>query len=94
MLLPRFSMRLLLAITTGFAVIFLVTKFAVNGAPWAQAIVTAIISLAILFAIFAMLFAAAFLVARGTRIRRRVAVESPFATDKLPPQIIPPREPT
>jgi hypothetical protein len=93
MLIPRFSVRWMLLATTVCAFVFLVARFAVRGDAWAVAIVVAVAALATLFLMFAALFASAMILGRLVRWRQPVLLESPFATDKLPPQIIPPREP-
>jgi uncharacterized membrane protein len=91
MLIPRFSLRWMLIAITGFALLFLTAKFAVQGQLWAVAVIGTIAASAAGFAIFAALFAVAFLLSLMTRFNRTVKPESPFATDKLPPQVIPPQ---
>ncbi len=92
MLIPRFSIRLMLTVTAICAVIFLVGNYAARGQTWALAILAAVLSAVILSFIFAALFFVAYLFSFSSRYSRPVIPESPFATDKLPPQVIPPRE--
>jgi hypothetical protein len=91
MLLPRFSIRLLLLLNALFAAIFLVTKFAIDGRAWAWGFVLASVAAGLLMGTFGLMFLAAYLLSAVRRPGRRLATESPFATDKLPPQVIPPR---
>ncbi len=94
MLIPRFSIRLMLVLTAVCAVFFLLVSFAGDGSHFAAGIVIVILTI-----IFAMLaYAAVFLLAYAfARLFRLVRPESqpasPFATDSLPPQVIPPQNP-
>lgn len=91
MLIPRFSLRWVLAATFGCALVFLTGRMALAGHLWAIGIVSAIGLAAALFGIFAALFAIAFTLSTIAGFRSRPKLESPFATDKLPPQVIPPQ---
>lgn len=94
MIFPRFSIRLMLALTTVFAIFFLVMSFAGSGSLAAAAVVVAVMSVVLAFAAYVIVFAAAYTLARIVRLTRpRVEPSSPFAADKLPPQVIPPRDP-
>ena len=92
MLLPRYSLRWILAINAVFALVFLVASYARSGQSWAIGLLGTLIAGAVSMLLFATLFAITFLFSRFVRATQRVRTESPFATDKLPPQIIPPRD--
>ena len=95
MLIPRFSLGWIFSATTVLAVFFLVVTLAVEGQPWAVGVSVAISSLVVIALIHALVFA---LIWPITEHRRRVGSarqpDSPFATDALPPQIVPPNEPS
>jgi hypothetical protein len=91
MLIPRFSLRLLLLLNTVFAAVFLVAKLAVDGHAWAWGLLLTVVSAAALMGTFGLMFLAAYVLSFARRTGRVPVAESPFATDKLPPQVIPPR---
>jgi hypothetical protein len=92
MLIPRFTIRWLLSLTTVCAFFFLIAGTAVNGKMWAVGVVTAVVTLLIAMLTYAFLFVWAFALARFFRsIRPNSPPASPFATDQLPPQVIPPQ---
>lgn len=92
-LLPRFSFRLILALTAVCAVIATVGKAAGGGSAVASAAVVALGFIAVFFALSAVLFFVCWLVAilwyEGDP---DVGHGSPFADGQLPPQMLPPRE--
>ena len=94
MLFPRFGIRRLLSLMVVMAAIFFVVRQAVLGRAWAYGVIAAVGFGVLLFVTFASFFLLVFLLARVLPVRKAMVAESPFATDKLPPQIIPPREPT
>ena len=82
---------MMLLMTTCCAFVFLVAKFAVAGEHWAEAFVIFLALAISLMAFFSVMFAVAYVLSiAGTK--RSAEVESPFATDRLPPQVIQPRE--
>lgn len=91
MLVPRFSIRLLLLVNVVLAGVFLAAKWAVDGEAWAVGLVSAVAAAALLMGTFALMFLAAYLLSVVRRPGRRLTTESPFATDKLPPQVIQPQ---
>lgn len=91
-LLPRFSLKVMLVLTTVLAFCFLAFRQAILGQYWAQAVVTMLGCCVALFALFAILFAIAYFFSIVGRERIATRVESPFAQDRLPPQVIPPRD--
>ena len=93
MLFPRFSIQRLLVAMIGFAIVFTITRQAFMNRSWAVGVVIAVGFTVALFAMFAGFFATVSGLQRMLPNRKAVVAESPFATDKLPPQIIPPREP-
>ena len=56
MLIPQFSLRWLLALTTACAVAFSIFGLAVRGSPWAQGVSIAIVALAVVLMVHAFLF--------------------------------------
>ena len=87
MLIPQFSLRWLLAVTTISAVVFLIFAQAVQGSGWAVGVSLAVVMLALVFGAYATLFFGVWvfsLIFSGRRSRPRSAgVEpgdlSPFA---------------
>lgn len=93
MLIPRFSIRSLLLLTTGCGFVFLILNFGVRGHFWARAVWIGLASLLLSFVLFAAFFAGAFVLASlFGMVRREPKAASPFATDRPPPQVIPPVE--
>jgi hypothetical protein len=84
MLIPRFSLRWLLGLTTLCAAVSLVLAAAVRRETWAIAMLAALASLGLVAALYVVAFLGAWLVAQtaGTRRRKRMrrAAVSPFAT--------------
>ena len=94
MLLPKFTIRSLLAVMTGSSLLCLVAMFAVRGQYWAIAITVPVLALALTFLIYGLVFAGAFLLASTLRLLRpSPSRTSPFATQAPPPQLVPPEEP-
>lgn len=93
MLIPRFSLRWLLTVTTVCGVLALIFSQAVNGSAWAVGFCWALAALTVNF----LLFVAVFLVAWGGLqlivMRRAKRTASPFATNTPPPQILAPPDP-
>ena len=83
--LPQFSLRLLLAVTTGFAMICSILAFAVRGESWAVAISVALGALAATLLIYAGLFALVWAFAQlgSTGKQDRGRGESPFELDAV-----------
>lgn len=94
MLIPRFSIRLLLALTAGCALLALMISLAVNGNVVAISFTLALAGAAGMLALQAAFFCLAL---GGAKIWRfatsSTPTASPFATHTLPPQILPPAEP-
>jgi hypothetical protein len=94
MLIPRFTIRWLLLVTTVCAFFFLVVACAVRGDAWAFAVSLSVVSLAVAFLVFGAFFGFAFLVTSVVGLLRPSSPRgTPFATAEPPPQIIPPEEP-
>jgi hypothetical protein len=91
MLIPRFSLRLLLWLNAAFASVFLVAKFALDGRAWAWGLLMVVVGSIAILGTFGLMFLAAYVLSFENWRRRTPVAESPFATDKLPPQVIPPR---
>jgi fucose permease len=94
-LLPRISFRVLLAAMTLGAIFFAIAQAAGQGVAFALAVQVALGFLLFCFLAFAVLFLAAWVVAILVVDDIDPGLEgSPFAEDRLPPQLLPPREPT
>jgi hypothetical protein len=93
MLIPRFSLRQLLVITTASAIFCYVIAMATRGHQWAMAISIAVSSVLGAFLVYAFLFAGAWVLTLGGRLFTKQNVSaSPFATGTPPPQLITPPE--
>jgi len=91
MLIPRFSIRWLLAMTTACAVFFAIVASAVRGQIWAVAISVSVASLAVAFLLYAIFFLFAWWVSLIVDAARPTALpRSPFADASMPPQLVPP----
>lgn len=94
MLIPRFTIRWLLVLMTVSGFFFLLVGFGVRGHSWALAISLAIFSVVFAFACYFVFFLGAFFFASLFGIvQRPKSAESPFATERPPPQLVPPAEP-
>jgi hypothetical protein len=94
MLIPRFTLRLLLAVTTASGVFFFVVMQATRSHAWAIAITAAVAGLLATLVFHALWFLVAWLLTICWQlVCRRPATHSPFATAGPPSQIIPPVEP-
>ncbi|MFC1759534.1 hypothetical protein ACFL2H_12335 [Planctomycetota bacterium] len=90
-LIPNFSIRWLLGVTTSAAFFFLIVNFARAGHTWAFGVSAAIVFALLLFVFFALMFSFSYWMTRLTRFAQpKPKPISPFATETLPPQIIPP----
>ena len=93
MLIPRFSLRQLLAITTASAIFFYVVAMATRGFQWAIVVSIAGSSVLLALLVYAVLFAVAWLLTLlGSLFTARHAAASPFANAAPPPQLITPPE--
>jgi hypothetical protein len=82
----------MLLTTTGCAFVMLLTNFAIQGHLFAISLLAGILSAAALFTIFAVQFGVAYLLSKRLGLRYQPPPTSPFATDALPPQVVPPRD--
>ncbi len=94
MLIPRFTVRLLLLLTTLCGVFFYVVTLAIQGRLWAMGVSAAVGALALSFLVYAAVFGMAWMIASlfGVFRSRRVAA-SPFADSRPPPQYVQPPSP-
>lgn len=95
---PRFTILRILILTAICGCIFAIGRFAVQGEAWAVAIIGSVMFLVVVMIAYA--FAFVLVVVAERRMKRfkrwfgiKPKTESPFATDKLPPQIIAPVDP-
>jgi hypothetical protein len=80
MLIPRFSIRWLLGLTTLAAAVSFVLSYAVRGEAWALGVLAGLGSLSLLAVLYAATFAAAWLTWRGMgAIHEQPPAKSPFA---------------
>jgi lysylphosphatidylglycerol synthetase-like protein (DUF2156 family) len=89
MLIRRFSVRFLFVLTTAASLFSFALMAAMRGADWAVPVVVVAFTLALTFVHFAAAYAAVWLLTSFWR-HRRPTPQSPFATDTLPRQMIPP----
>ena len=84
MLIPQFSLRWLLALTTVCAVVFSIVGLAMRGSRWAAAVSVGIGSLVVLVMVYGLVFALVwiFSVATSSLGRRRAgSAGSPFQSE-------------
>jgi hypothetical protein len=94
MLIPRFTIRWLLMLTTVCAVFFAMVALALRGHFWALGMSLGVGSLIFTFACYGGVFGVAYVLASlAAASRRPPSGGTPFATAAPPPQIIPPEEP-
>jgi hypothetical protein len=91
MLIPRFSIRWLLGLTTFSAGVSLILAYAVRGQPWAIGIVAGLWAVVIIATFYATTFLMAWLLNQflsTALLNRRPAGDSPFAaSDPSPSQL-------
>lgn len=94
MLIPRFTVRWLLALMAVCALLAFVISLAVGGQLWAMAMSLAVVSVLVVLILHASIFCLAWGAAELWRLatNQRVAA-SPFATHTPPPQILRSEEP-
>ena len=91
MLIPRYSIRWLLAATTVCAAFFAIVAAAVRGHIWAVAVSVSVASLAVAFLLYAIFFLFAWWASLVVDAMRPSALpRSPFADASMPPQLVPP----
>lgn len=94
MLIPRFSLRWLLAVTSASGVFFLVVAQAVRGSSWARGVCVAALYLVVCLLFYVAAWGATIILARARGMRPvPQVVTTPFATAEPPAQIIPPEDP-
>ena len=97
MLIPRFTLRWLLLLTTVCGGLSLVLSYAMQGREWAIAVSLALGAVPLLFLLHALAFAVAWGFAQVANAIGGMAYKpkgvSPFATAGPPRQILPPAEP-
>ena len=83
MILPQFSLRWLLGVTSRCAVFFFVVHRAIAGSHWALVLSYALSSLLVVMAVHALMFFGVWLfsLAIEFRLRRMPAPKSPFRLD-------------
>ena len=92
MLIPRFSLRWLLAAMAVCGVLAFILAQAVRGQAWGIALAVAGGSLIVNALVFAGVFIVAWSIASLGSGARRKRATSPFATHVTPPQILPPQD--
>lgn len=77
MLIPRYSLRWLLGLTTFSAGVSLVLSYAIRGAPWAIGVAAGLWSLVIVALVYVAAFLAAWLIAQVLAVARNRSSETP-----------------
>ena len=85
MLIPRFSIRWLLGLTTFSAGVSLVLSYAVRNHAWAIGVLSALWTLVVAGLLYALAFLVAWSINRMNERRHRKNGESPFAGQKAEP---------
>ena len=95
MIIPRFSLRWLLALVTACAGLSLVLSYAIRGEPWAIGIAVGMGTLLSIFVLGAFMFCIDWLISQVlfSGKRWRYQGESPFATAASEANALPPAEP-
>ena len=104
MIFPKFSLRSALILVTALCCFFLIVSMAARGRHWAMAVSIAGGSAAAMALVYACLFFFAWLLTLLSGVARWLStlvfgaqpddVQSPFATDRLPPVLVaPPPDP-
>jgi hypothetical protein len=94
MLIPRFSLRLMLTVTTACAVFFFLVMLATQGRHWAIGVSVAVGGLILTMLLHVSVFGIAWLIASILGgMSNNPERKSPFASAGPPEQIIPPTEP-
>ncbi len=91
MLIPRFSIRWILAFTVACAVVSFIVAHSIDGNHWAMAVTAALAVIVGCFLLFAVTFLMAYGLTRFTRfVQPPEGPKSPFASqDQLPRQLVP-----
>jgi hypothetical protein len=94
MLIPRFTIRWLLSLTTVAGVFSLVVHLALRGQSWAIAVSVTVGSLVLAFFLYGAFFVVAYTVATIQGVFHGSPMGgSPSSTAEPPPQLVPPQEP-
>ena len=92
-MLPRFTIRRLLAVVTGCAILFTIAGTAMRGQFWAIAFLIAFGAVVAGFLVYAAVFAVVWMFAEfAAVIQGRPKGTSPFADSRPPPQFIRPEQ--
>ena len=83
----------MLLATAGFAAFSYTVSLAVGGTPWAIGVSTALASVAVIALIHSLLFCLTYVLNQVWGLADQEQPESPFAADKLPPQLVTPNDP-
>ena len=93
MLVPRFSLRSLLLLTTVAALVSFVVMCAVRGQAWAIALAVAMASLVLTLLLHAVFFLVAWMLSQPWQAPANVQPMDSGFQSGLPPQLIPPQDP-
>ena len=89
-ILPRFTIRSFLWITAALAVLSIAVSGAIGGNRWAQGMTLGVAFLGLVFSLFSLIFAMAFVA--SSRHKAVQATSSPFAGQDPPDQVMVPIE--
>ena len=91
MLIPRFSLRFLLMLTTVCAVFFFILTLAIQGSQWATAVSVAMAALLLSMLVQASTFGVAWaFTSLFGLFRAPESATSPFASSRPPPHVVTP----
>jgi hypothetical protein len=94
MILPKYSIRILLIAMVGIGVLSLVGRYAVQGQSWAIAMLLCALLVGMMFANYIFAFLIALVGSLLDAMFRPVSMPTtPFATNQPPAQVLPPRAP-
>ena len=95
MLFPQFTIKRLLLLTAGCAVLFLVMSLALRGQVWAMAISIGVLSLVVAAIFYALAFVITWPLAEFFDfVSKQKKPTAPFAQYRPAPKLLTPEEPT
>jgi len=92
MFIPRYSIRTYFITTVVLAIFCVVLGYAIDGRLWARGVSVAVIAAVGAFGMYALLFAIAWVFVEGRSALKKSPLQSPFASDQPPKQILPPMD--
>jgi hypothetical protein len=94
MIAPKYSLRILLIVMVGIALLSLLGRYAVQGQSWAISLLLCVLLVLTMFASYVVAFLFALIGSvLDSLLRPAVRPTTPFATHQPPPQVLPPSAP-